>query len=302
MPDPSYGSLRIWEGFRPAAVPAPDPPPLNVAPIGDSSLHALASVLAEQEILRAPGQARASVEPLTLQWYLDLENQRHRRQGHWIPSLLEFGKHAGERLLGLGCGLGSDLVQYARHGAEVVSACSSAEQLALVRRNFELRGLRAAFVHATPNSLPLESASIDVACLTGLMHETTDPVALLDEIYRVLKPGGKVLVVVPSRYDIDFWCRWFHLNHRSFGRPEAQQLLAGGLFSPSARRFHGRELKQLLHRFHEPRICKRHLRRAETPHLWRWLPIGLLERIMGRVLVFKGFKPVSAAIGEQAAA
>ena len=39
-----------------------------------------------------------------------------------------------------------------------------------------------------------------------------------------------------------------------------------------------------------------------APHLWRWLPIALLERIMGRLLLFKGFKPVSAAIGEQAAA
>ena len=66
----------------------------------------------------------------------------------WIPSLLEFGKHAGERLLGLGAALGSDLVQYACHGAEVVSACASAEQLSLVRRNFELRGLHAVFVHA----------------------------------------------------------------------------------------------------------------------------------------------------------
>jgi SAM-dependent methyltransferase len=303
MPDTSQGQLRIWEGSRPAVARPPGASLPNVAPAGDSALLALASVLAQQEVLRGPVQGRDPVEPLSLQWYLDLENLRHRRQGQWIPSLLEFGKHAGERLLGLGAALGSDLVQYARHGAEVVSACASAEHLSLVRRNFELRGLPAAFVHAAANALPLESASIDVACLMGLMPEV-DPVAILDEVYRVLKPGGKILAVVPSRYDIEYWCRWFRLSQRAPGRQETvpPAAPAGGLLAPSARRFHGRELKQLLHRFHEPRIYKRHLRRAETPHLWRWLPIGLLERVMGRLLVFKGFKPVSAAIGEQAAA
>jgi SAM-dependent methyltransferase len=255
-------------------------------------------VLAPQEVLRRLSPVREPVESLTLQWYLELEELRHRRQGRWIPSLLEFGKHAGERLLGLGSSLGSDLVQYAHHGAEVVSVCASAEQLALIRRNFELRGLVGTFLHAAPLCLPLESCSIDVVCLSGPLPEPARLSELLDEVYRVLKPGGKVLAVLPARYDVDFWARWFYPGHRSLHRREAPP----GLLDPSARRFHGRELKLLFHRFHEPRLYKRHLRRSEVPHLWRWLPIGLLERLMGRLLVFKAFKPVSAAIGEQAAA
>src|SRR5205823_10621431 len=107
--------------------------------------------------------------------------------------------------------------QYARHGAEVVCACASAERLALIRRNFELRNLRGSFLHAAPNSLPLESSSIDVACLSGLVYESTPPDALLDEVYRVLKPGGKVLAVVPARYDVVFWSRWWCLGERLTG-------------------------------------------------------------------------------------
>jgi ubiquinone/menaquinone biosynthesis C-methylase UbiE len=304
MSDPSQGPLRIWEGSR-AAVHRPlDSSLPDSATSSDAALHALARALEVQEILRCPARGRELVEPLSLQWYQGLEQLRHQRHGRWISSLLEFGKHAGERLLGLGVGLGTDLAQYASHGSEVVAACPSAEQLALVRRNFELRGLPASFVHAPPHALPLESGSIDVVCLMGLIHETADPPALLDEIYRVLKPGGKVLAVVPARYDVDCWSRWFRLNHRSSLSVDARTSspLPVGLLSASARRFHSREMKQLFHRFSEPRLWKRHLRRAETPHPWRWLPIALLERLMGRLLVFKGFKPVSAAIGEQAAA
>ena len=62
-------------------------------------------------------------EPYSLQWFLGIEHLRHDRYARWLPSCLEFNKHAGETLLGLGIGLGTDWVQYARHGAAVV-VCS----------------------------------------------------------------------------------------------------------------------------------------------------------------------------------
>ena len=44
-------------------------------------------------------------------------------------------------------------------------------------------------------------------------------------------------------------------------------------------------------------VGKRHLRRSELPHPWRVLPLVLLERLIGRVLVFKAFKPLTARTG-----
>src|SRR5207244_2319090 len=104
--------------------------------------------------------------PYSLQWYLNIEAQRHRGQGRWIPRLLEFSKHSGETLLGLGEGLGTDWVQYARYGAAVVVCSPSGDQLSLIRRNFEQRGLSGRFIHASVTALPLESCTIDVACLS----------------------------------------------------------------------------------------------------------------------------------------
>jgi ubiquinone/menaquinone biosynthesis C-methylase UbiE len=232
-------------------------------------------------------------EPYTLQWFLEIENQRHGRHGSWIPRQLEFAKHAGETLLGLGSGLGTDWLQYARHGAGVVVCSSSAGQLALVRRNFELRGLAGRFLHASPESLPLEDAAIDVACVSGLLDDVARPDAVVDELYRVLKPGGKVLAVTPAKYDVDFWFRacfpwqaWLRPGHRA----------------PESRRFSARGLRTLFGRFIEHRIRKRHLRRADIPHVWRWAPRVVLERVMGRVLVLKAFKPLTAASALRVAA
>jgi SAM-dependent methyltransferase len=300
MAESPSGKLRIWEGWVPSG---PRAPARAVEAEFPAPLHpvALADRLAARECLRAPGWGREGPEPFTLQWFLDVEQARHGRRGRWIPRLLEFAKHRGERLLGLGLGLGTDWVQYARHGAEVVACCPSRDHLALVRRHFEVRGLRGAFLHANPVALPLETASIDVACVTGLLHEVADPRGVVGEVYRVLKPGGKVLVMVPARYDIEFWCRYCFPWHYWL-RPRGPDPLCTWGEESAEGAFTARGLRQLFARFVEPRVHKRHLRRGDVPHLWRWLPLPLLERLLGRLLVFKGFKPLSAAMGEQAAA
>jgi SAM-dependent methyltransferase len=269
--------------------------PSGMAVQGPHNAADFASRLYTSEALQPPKSAMRRLEkaePYSLQWFLNIETLRHSRQGRWIPRLLEFAKHGGETLLCLGNGLGTDWLQYARHGASVVVCSPSQAQLALVRRNFELRSLSGRFVHAAPVGLPLESASIDVACVAGLLEMAPEPQAVIDEIYRVLKPGGKVLAVTPAWFDVDcwrrcvfFWRRW--LRHKV--SPHDETL-----------RFTGRTLKRLLSRYVEHRLHKRHLRRAEVPHVWRWIPLPVLERLMGRVLVVKAFKPLSAALPAQA--
>jgi ubiquinone/menaquinone biosynthesis C-methylase UbiE len=138
--------------------------------------------------------------------------------------------------------------------------------------------------------LPLDSASIDVACLSSLVAGAGEKDQILDEVYRVLKPGGKVLAVAPARYDVDYWYHsCFFLWERWFARDKVGP-------PREAVRYSRRQLRRLFDRFVEHRIHKRQLRRSEVPHLWRWIPLPVLERAMGRVLVLKAFKPLSAAI------
>jgi ubiquinone/menaquinone biosynthesis C-methylase UbiE len=235
-------------------------------------------------------------EPYSLQWFLNIETQRHGRQGRWIPRLLEFAKHAGETLLGLGNGLGTDWLQYARQGAHVVVCSPCLDYLTLCRRNFELRGLGGRFVHAPPDALPLSPASIDVACVSGLLQQVGDPRPVVDEIYRVLKPGGKVLAVVPATYDVIWWYRTCFPWQAWWGRAH------GTGSEPEVARFSARRLRRLFGRFTEHRVHKRYLSRADVPRVWRWVPRSALERLMGRALILKAFKPLSAAIAQQAAA
>lgn len=244
-----------------------------------------------------PGNRRQppqTPEPYSLQWFLDIENQRHSKHGRWIPRLLEFAKHPGEKLLGLGHGLGTDWVQYAQNGANVI-VCSPADaQLDLVRTNFRLRNLPGRFVKASPTSLPLESSSIDVVCISSLHHGIDEPENVVEEVHRVLKPGGKVLAVTPAYYDVDFWVRNLFFWNRWLKADRGKNPLR------CKRRLTGVQLGRLFSRFSELRIRKRQLRRQEVPHVWRWIPLPILARLMGRVLVLRGFKPLIAALPMEA--
>jgi hypothetical protein len=62
------------------------------------------------------------------------------------------------------------------------------------------------------------------------------------------------------------------------------------------RRLTGWQLGELFTRFIDQRIRKRQLRRPEVPHVWRWIPLPILARLMGRCLVLKAFKPLVVAL------
>ncbi|MFM7151015.1 MAG: class I SAM-dependent methyltransferase [Gemmataceae bacterium] len=306
MPEKNFGPLRLFDAHTDDSGSLPPRHERNPGP-ENAGLLSLAETLAIQETLRSSRGVPLQSPTLSLQWYLDLEYIRHHRQGKWIPRLLEFGKHQGERLLGLGNGLGSDLVPYARHGAHVIAACHSKDQLGLIKRNFELRGLPGHFLHALPNVLPIDSVSIDVICLTGVLTDLEDSTPLVNEMYRVLKPGGKILVVAPAYYNINYWCRLLRFDH-SEPAPSALETdpvnkhKVVGLFSPSAHRFRAADLRKIFDRFPESRVRKRHLRRSEVPSFLRWAPLSLLEKFFGKLVIYKGFKPVQTCLPQSAAA
>src|ERR1019366_6926857 len=146
------------------------------------------------------------------------------------------------------------------------------------------------FVKAHPTCLPLETSSIDVVCISSLHHGIDEPEKVIDEVYRVLKPGGKVLAVTPAYFDVDYWVRTLFFWNRWLRPHRGRNPLRCKL------RLTGSQVNKLFTRFIEIRVRKRQLRRQEVPHVWRWIPLPILARLMGRVLVLKAFKPLSLVL------
>tara|TARA_R110002072_G_scaffold75516_1_gene177706 strand:- start:469 stop:1206 length:738 start_codon:yes stop_codon:yes gene_type:complete len=82
-------------------------------------------------------------------------------------------------------------------------------------------------------ALPLPDSSIDRLLMVHTLEMVNDPLATLQEAWRVLAPGGRIIVVVPSRGGL--WAR-LDVSPFGFGRPfsrgQLQKLLRDALFSP----------------------------------------------------------------------
>lgn len=284
MSDSISSNLKLWEKWAPPT----KGPHFNL--VGDR-VPAIRSYTTDQSryhfLLETLGRnsSNCTHEPYSLDWFLEIESIRYSRHGSWLPRVLEFSKHSGEKLLGIGSGLGTDWLQYAKSGAEVSICSPDADQRYLIQRHFDLRGYKGQFFQLAKNTIPLGASSIDVVFLTSLLQLNIDPSSIIEEIFRVLKPGGKVLAIARSYYDVNYWCyRWlpFH-GHKGEQSGEKEPV--------ALKRKH---LKQLFNRFAEHHYYKRHLRRSDLPHICRLLPLPMLERIMGKYMVIKAFKPVSS--------
>ncbi len=98
------------------------------------------------------------------------------------------GPLAGEQTIDIGCGPGVFAAALAARGAAVTAVDSSPAMLAAAAAR---DGVTA--VEADATSLPFADGAFDVACLVQVLEYVADPVAVLREAARVVRPGGRVL-------------------------------------------------------------------------------------------------------------
>lgn len=259
-------------------------------PVTDPIAAVDTQLLAARELLRpvTARLARRDLEPLSRSWFEELEIKRYAPHGGWLRRGLEFSRHAGESIVMLGAGAGSDALQYHRHGVHVTVCATPTDHPEIIRNNFDIRG-HVAHIVPTPDAanMPFDRWSFDLAYLNALHDPPDDLAAVLEELYRVLKPGGKIFALFPARYDTGFWQNIL-VPYRKWYTPLAKL--------SEAPRYSARSLKRIFTSFSEHRIGKRQLRRSELPYVWRFLPLPALERVMGRVMLLRAFKPVTAAL------
>ncbi len=143
-------------------------------------------------------------------------------------AMLRFWPDCGrQRLLGLGfC---TPYLTVLGANAERVLAFMPAAQGVV---NWPSEGLSASAL-VEPTLLPLPTASVDRVVLVHALEETESPDDLLDEVARVLSPGGRMLVVAPNRRGL--WARMdgTPFGHgRPFSRSQLESLMRGATFAP----------------------------------------------------------------------
>jgi 2-polyprenyl-3-methyl-5-hydroxy-6-metoxy-1,4-benzoquinol methylase len=152
---------------------------------------------------RRPCNIRHSQKPIGTREYFDeVEARKYMVEPH-IPRFAQFSRWKGKRVLEIGCGLGTDTINFARAGAEVVAVELSEESLALVQARAEVYGLddRITFHHANAEDLPREvtSDNFDLVYSFGVIHHTPHPSRVLEHARAALGPDGELKLMMYHR-------------------------------------------------------------------------------------------------------
>ncbi len=151
-----------------------------------------------------PCNIRHSPKPVGSEEYFnEVEFRKYRVEPH-IPEFAEFERWRGKKVLEIGCGIGTDTINFARHGAQITAVDLSEKSLAVAKRRAEVFGFedQIQFFHANAEKLsdtvPVES--YDLVYSFGVIHHTPNPDAVLRQIQQYVAPGGTVKIMVYHRW------------------------------------------------------------------------------------------------------
>ncbi len=130
--------------------------------------------------------------PGTLAFFQDLD-EYHFDKLHHLLRLIPFDGLAGRRVLDVGCGTGVDLARFARGGAHVIGVDIAPSAVSLARQNVRAQAVPAHLVVADGELLPFPSGQFDYVFAHGVVQYTSNGRRLVDEVRRVLRPGGEAV-------------------------------------------------------------------------------------------------------------
>lgn len=228
-------------------------------------------------------------------FFFDVEVHRYREYAPWMPGMMEFSEHKGEAVLEIGAGMGTDLAQFALNGSLVTDLELSAGHMALAKENFALRNLAGDFISGDAENLPFAEETFDLVYSNGVIHHIPDTQRTIDEIYRVLKPGGKAIIMV---YRENSKAYWHNVRQIGFKGGELSRYSMNEIMSrtfeisdsgarPLVKVYTSQQLREMFKNFENVSIYRRQLTRPEVPRSLRWLPTGLVERLIGWNFVIK---------------
>jgi ubiquinone/menaquinone biosynthesis C-methylase UbiE len=144
------------------------------------------------------GTKFADAEPGSRRFYELVEAHRYEKEWH-IPIAAGFADAKDLAVLEIGCGLGTDGAQFAKAGAHYTGIDLTDAAVNLARRRFEIFNLHGSFCVGDAERLDFPDNSFDLVYSHGVLHHTPDTQAAVREIHRVLRPGGRAIVMLYHR-------------------------------------------------------------------------------------------------------
>lgn len=151
-----------------------------------------------------PCNIRHSTKPVGSKAYFDeVEARKHFVEPH-IPGFAQFEQWQGKKVMEIGCGIGTAMINFARSGAQVTAIDLSDKSLELAKQRVEVYGLgdRVTFYAANAEELDqvIPPAPYDLIYSFGVIHHTPHPERVIEQMRHYTQPGSTIKIMVYYRY------------------------------------------------------------------------------------------------------
>jgi len=199
-----------------------------------------------------PCNIRHSVKPVGSKEYFDeVEKRKYFVEPH-IPGFAQFERWREKRVLEIGCGIGTDTINFARAGASVTAVDLSDESLTIAKRRAEVFGLEDKIDFFQANAEELMSRvppqQYDLVYSFGVIHHTPNPRSAIVQIRNYMAPSSELRIMLYAKHS------WKNIMiEAGFDQPEAQS------GCPVAFTFTRPEIRDLLEGFNILEIRQDHI-------------------------------------------
>ena len=156
---------------------------------------------------REPCGTRGADSESRRSYFSSIEEHRYAVEPY-IPAFAEFAAAQGRHVLEIGVGAGTDHVNWLRAGARAIGIDLTTAGVKLTRERAALEGLPAKVFVADAEALPFAGAAFDEVYSYGVLHHTPDTRRAIQEVHRILRPGGAAKVMIYHRPSIVGFFLW----------------------------------------------------------------------------------------------
>lgn len=148
----------------------------------------------------------ADLDRQTPEFFEAYRDFRYEKEHH-LNTIIDWESAKGKSVLEIGLGLGADSTRWAEQAADFQGVDLTTAAVESTTKHLHIRGLLGTARQANAESLPFQDDRFDVVYSHGVLHHTPDTLKTLQEVLRVLKPGGQLILMFYAKNSFNYWIR-----------------------------------------------------------------------------------------------
>lgn len=195
------------------------------------------------------GEVYAS-DNLQSDYYTSHSKKRYELEPY-ICNFARFNEGSNKDVLEIGVGMGADHLEWAKSKPKSLTGIDlTIRAITHTKKRFSLEGFESELKVADAEDLPFEDNSFDLIYSWGVLHHSPDTQQAINEVYRVLRPGGVARIMIYHKYSITgymLWIRYALLKGRL--NRSLNDIYGNYLESPGTKAFTQNETQKMLKKF-----------------------------------------------------